>query len=55
MTGFHPFSVFMRLRKTHPEQYHTLKTQRMMYWSCRHLGDRAFFDFDIDEVRHDSQ
>lgn len=52
--GFHPFSVFMRLRETHPEQYHTLKTQRMMRWSCKHLGDDTFFD--LQEVRnHDSQ
>lgn len=50
--GFHPFSVFMRLRETHPEQYHTLETQRMMRWSYQHFG-HAYFDLNKQEVRHD--
>ena len=54
MDEFHPFSVFMHLKETHPEQYHTLKTQRMMHWSCKHLGDEAFFDLNQKEVRRDS-
>lgn len=38
------FSDFMELRRTEPDKYYNLTTQRSMYNAHRQLGSEAFFD-----------
>lgn len=38
------FSDFMHLRRTDPDTYYTLSTQRSMYNAHQQLGSQAFFD-----------